>query len=38
MPTARYMGIALVIVGLAALAMMLVYFSSPEAADVLPVS
>ena len=37
-PIARYMGIALVIVGLAALAMMLVHFSSPEAADVLPVS
>ena len=35
-PIARYMGIALVVVGLAALAMMLVHFSSPEAADVLP--
>jgi putative membrane protein len=35
-PIARYMGIALVIVGLAALAMMLVHFSSPEGADVLP--
>lgn len=31
-PIARYMGIALVIVGLAALAMMLVHFSQPEAA------
>lgn len=31
-PLARYMGIALVIVGLAALAMMLVHFSQPEAA------
>jgi putative membrane protein len=31
-PIARYMGIALVIVGLAALAMMLVHFSPPEAA------
>ena len=31
-PIARYMGVALVIVGLAALAMMLVHFSQPEAA------
>jgi putative membrane protein len=30
-PIARYMGIALVLVGLAALAMMLVHFSQPEA-------
>jgi len=30
-PIARYMGIALVVVGLAALAMMLVHFSHPEA-------
>ncbi|MFN5757234.1 MAG: YidH family protein [Planctomycetia bacterium] len=31
-PIARYMGVALVIVGLAALAMMLVHFGQPEAA------
>jgi putative membrane protein len=31
-PIARYMGVALVIVGLAALAMMLVHFSQPEVA------
>ncbi|MEX0669033.1 MAG: DUF202 domain-containing protein [Pirellulales bacterium] len=31
-PIARYMGVALVIVGVAALAMMLVHFSTPEAA------
>ncbi len=31
-PIARYMGIALVVVGVAALAMMLVHFSYPEAA------
>jgi putative membrane protein len=31
-PIARYMGIALVLVGLAALAMMLVHFARPEAA------
>ncbi len=29
-PIARYMGVAIVIVGLAALALMLVHFSSPE--------
>ena len=31
-PIARYMGIALVIVGVAALALMLVHFANPEAA------
>jgi putative membrane protein len=31
-PIARYMGIAIVIVGLAALGLMLVHFSNPEAA------
>jgi putative membrane protein len=35
-PIARYMGVALVVVGLAALAMMLVHFSSPEGGDVFP--
>lgn len=35
-PIARYMGVALVVVGLAALAMMLVHLLSPEGADVLP--
>ena len=29
-PIARYMGVALIVVGLAALALMLVHFSSPE--------
>lgn len=32
-PIARYMGVALVVIGMAALAMMLVHFSHPEAPD-----
>ena len=32
-PIARYMGIALVIIGIAALALMLVHFSAPEIPD-----